>query len=351
MSETLIGLVARYSPSGQEQEAVEWLTERMETLGFNQAFVDAAGNAVGVMGSGARQVVLLGHIDTVAGEIATRVESNGSAEGGMLYGRGAVDAKGALACFVDAAAKAGRREGWQIVVIGAVEEERDSDGARFILDRYQPEFVIVGEPNRWDRIGLGYKGAAYADVIARRPQSHSASGRQTAAEAAIQAWLDIKASVEAYNTAEPRLFDQLLLTLCEIESKEDGFEQWARLRLRTRLPLEMSPEVWYARLSAIVSDAKVQRVGYAIPAWEGEKNHRLTRTFLSAIRSQGGVPSFVYKTGTCDVNIVAPVWKCPALVYGPGDSALDHTPNEHISLDEYRRAVNVLSFALIELAR
>jgi LysW-gamma-L-lysine carboxypeptidase len=70
------------------------------------------------------------------------------------------------------------------------------------------------------------------------------------------------------------------------------------------------------------------------------------RAFLSGIRSQGGEPRFVYKTGTADLNIVAPVWKCPALVYGPGDSSLDHTPEEHIQLDEYEKAVQVLGGAL-----
>ncbi|HXQ39466.1 MAG TPA: acetyl-lysine deacetylase, partial [Anaerolineales bacterium] len=72
---------------------------------------------------------------------------------------------------------------------------------------------------------------------------------------------------------------------------------------------------------------------------------------LSSIRSKGGEPRFVYKTGTSDLNIVAPVWKCPALVYGPGDSALDHAPNEHISLEEYGMAVQVLSGALNQLVK
>jgi LysW-gamma-L-lysine carboxypeptidase len=43
------------------------------------------------------------------------------------------------------------------------------------------------------------------------------------------------------------------------------------------------------------------------------------------------------------------VWKCPAVVYGPGDSALDHTPNEHINLEDYRKAVDVLSAALLKI--
>ncbi len=116
---TLTGLVEHYSPSGSERAAVEWLVERMQALGFTQAFVDGAGNAVGKMGAGPRQVVLLGHIDTFPGEIPVRVEAD------TLYGRGCVDAKGALACFVDAVAEVGARQGWQLVVIGAVEEERE----------------------------------------------------------------------------------------------------------------------------------------------------------------------------------------------------------------------------------
>src|SRR3972149_1820484 len=97
--ETLIGLVSQCSPSGQERGAVEWLVARMKSLGYDNAFIDDAGNAVGVMGTGPKQVVLLGHIDTVPGEIPVRVDN------GVLYGRGSVDAKGPLACFADAVAQ------------------------------------------------------------------------------------------------------------------------------------------------------------------------------------------------------------------------------------------------------
>src|SRR5512138_3072686 len=159
--DTLIGIVSQYSPSGQERTAVEWLMARMKTLGFDDACIDRGGNAVGVMGTGSRQVVLLGHIDTVPGEI--KVEQRDD----QLYGRGSVDAKGPLACFVDAVAKIGARDGWQFVVIGAVEEERDSEGARFIMDQYKPDFAIIGEPNQWDRVALGYKGSAWANVTVK----------------------------------------------------------------------------------------------------------------------------------------------------------------------------------------
>ncbi len=350
MTQTLIGLVSRYSPSGQERGAVEWLVARMKALGYADAFIDGAGNAVGVMGSGPRQVLLLGHIDTVPGEI--KVEQIGN----LLYGRGSVDAKGPLACFTDAVARVGAVDGWQFVVIGAVEEERDSDGARFIVDKYRPEFLIVGEPNRWDRVALGYKGSAWAEITVRRAQSHTASGEQTAAEAAVEAWLVVKTFAETFNADRQRAFDKILPTLRNIEAGQDGFAQWARLSVGVRLPVDFSPEQWYLELEKILKvfetfRISVERAGYALPAWSCEKNTPLTRALLSGIRSQGGSPSFVYKTGTADLNIVAPAWQCPAVVYGPGDSALDHTPDEHIALEEYELAVQVLAKTLRDLAR
>jgi LysW-gamma-L-lysine carboxypeptidase len=348
MSETLIGLVSQYSPSGQEHGAVEWLVARMRSMGYDDAFIDNAGNAVGVMGKGGRQVILLGHIDTVPGEIPVRVENN------VLYGRGAVDAKGPLAGFADAVAKAGAKDGWQFVVIGAVEEERNSEGARFAVNQYKPDFAIIGEPNQWDRMALGYKGSAWANVTVKRGQAHTASGEETAAEAAVQIWLKIKEHVDLFNADKQKVFDKLLLTLRGMESDSNDFEQWARLMVGVRLPVEVTPEDWYARLNDTVKGFEPLHVlaepaGFAIPAWGCEKNTPLVRAFLSGIRSQGGEPRFVYKTGTADLNIVAPVWKCPAVVYGPGDSALDHTPNEHIDLGDYQKGVEVLRTALEKL--
>lgn len=341
--ETLIGLVSQYSPSGQERGAVEWLVTRMRTLGYSNAFIDEAGNAVGIMGNGPRQVVLLGHIDTVPGEIEVCVND------GVLYGRGSVDAKGPLASFVDAVAQVGAIDGWQFVVIGAVEEERDSEGARFAAHQYKPDFAIIGEPNQWDRVALGYKGSAWANITVKREQAHTASGEETAAEAAVDVWLKINAYVDLFNSDKPKVFDKLLLTLRGMESESNDFEQWAHLKVGVRLPVDVSPDDWYAKLEDVAVGAEIERVGFAIPAWGCEKNTQLVRAFLSGIRSELGEPRFVYKTGTADLNIVAPEWKCPAVVYGPGDSSLDHTPTEHIDLNDYETAVRVLSHVLRKL--
>jgi acetylornithine deacetylase/succinyl-diaminopimelate desuccinylase-like protein len=60
----------------------------------------------------------------------------------------------------------------------------------------------------------------------------------------------------------------------------------------------------------------------------------------------GGNPGFKLKTGTSDMNVVGPVWNCPIVAYGPGDSRLDHTPEEHLSITEYELGIQVLAGAL-----
>src|SRR5689334_9175807 len=90
------------SLSREEGAAAAFLVEQMDRLGM-RARVDGAGNAVGGIGESGPLIVLLGHIDTVPGEIAVRVED------GKLYGRGSVDAKGPFATFVCAAARVAQR--------------------------------------------------------------------------------------------------------------------------------------------------------------------------------------------------------------------------------------------------
>jgi LysW-gamma-L-lysine carboxypeptidase len=139
-----------------------------------------------------------------------------------------------------------------------------------------------------------------------------------------------------------------------MDSGGDGFEEWASLRVGARLPLDIPPECWYEQLSgdpglASMPGISIQPAGFPIPAWQGEKNNLLVRACLAGIRAAGGQPGFLLKTGTADLNIVAPAWGCPALAYGPGDSALDHTPEEHITLTEYHQAVEVLKSVLQRL--
>src|SRR5262249_11045977 len=59
--ELLRELVSIASPSTQEQAASTYLVNAMRARGYDEAFVDAAGNAVGIWGRGERDRVARAH--------------------------------------------------------------------------------------------------------------------------------------------------------------------------------------------------------------------------------------------------------------------------------------------------
>jgi LysW-gamma-L-lysine carboxypeptidase len=332
------------SLSGQEGELASYLVREMSALGY-RARVDEAGNAVGERGEGPIQVVLLGHMDTVPGEVPVR------RDGDLLYGRGAVDAKGPLATFIAAAAQAEVPEGVKLVVVGAVEEEAaTSAGARHILGRYSPAAVVIGEPSGWDRVTVGYKGRLLLDYRLELEAAHSARQEETACERAVNFWLWVRGFADAYGALEPRQFDRVDSALRRMNSGSDGLRDWVNMEVALRLPPGFPLEPFREAATAAAGPARLSLRGYE-PAYRAEKNTPLVRAFLAAIRAEGGQPRFTVKTGTSDMNVVGPAWNCPIIAYGPGDSDLDHTPNEHIDVRELQRGVSVLTRALDALMK
>lgn len=331
-------LVSIPSPTNEEAQASAYLVDWLTQHGFN-AHVDEVGNAVGNRGTGPHEIMLLGHIDTVPGEVPLR------REGSLLYGRGTVDAKGPLCAFAVAAAYADISDEWRVTVVGAVEEEGPSSkGARHRVAMSQPPaFCIIGEPSRWDRITRGYKGILYVHAGLRSPYVHSAAQEKLPAEIAVDVWNAIVAECDRHNANHQKLFDKLLPSLTNIRTRQDGAYGSADLQMSFRLPPHITPEDMLGRLHGLLAGYDYElAVQGQDPAYLGAKNSPLVRAFLAGIRKNGGQPRFVVKTGTSDMNVAGPAWRCPIVAYGPGDSNLDHTPNEHIDLDEYMRSINVL---------
>lgn len=339
--------VAIPSVSGHEAEVARFLVSQLQTF-CSEAFVDAAGSAVGRVGSGPLQVYVLGHIDTVPGDIPVRLEN------GKLYGRGTVDAKGPFCTAVAAAATLSTHvlEKLTLTLIGAVEEEAPSSkGARYALERYpQPDLLIIGEPSGWDAITLGYKGRLVARLRLEKHNFHSAGDNTTAAEDMVTCWQQLKAWAEGFATGG--IFDRVQASLQSFSTSSDGLTQKAEAVVGLRLPPACLLEAAEAGVQATLSEiagAEVAFLGREQP-YRGPKDTPLTRAFRVAIRKTGGTPRFKLKTGTSDMNVVAPHWDVPMLAYGPGDSALDHTPDEHVAVAELGRAAAVLSAALEHLA-
>jgi LysW-gamma-L-lysine carboxypeptidase len=342
-------LVATPSVSGSEAAAVRVFVRHASAMGFRTE-IDAAGNALAHRGASAaeasRHIVLLGHIDTVPGHIPVRIED------GVLHGRGSVDAKGPLAAMLVGAANAELPAGVRVTVAGAVgEETAESPGARFLASQYRPHACIIGEPSGWDGVTLGYKGRLIGRASCERGCAHSAGPEMSAADEVLAWWFRVVDALRPLNDGASRAFDQVQSTVRSVASRSDGLTDFATLECGFRLPLGVEP----AALAAQLGDLAGPGVD---TTWRGheiasvtDRNDAVVRALSAAIRATGGTPRPKVKTGTSDLNVVAPVWRCPIAAYGPGDSSLDHTAEERLALTEFNTGSAVLRRALEELTR
>jgi len=339
----LEGLVRQASPTYKEQSAVAWAIEQTRGMNFDEVKRDEAGSYVAVRGNGPRIVLLLGHIDTVPGEIPVRVEH------GVLYGRGTVDAKGCLASMIYAVDALTQEElgDKTYVVVGAVEEEcLTSKGARHVLKTVKPDFLINGEPSGLDRLTIGYKGGFRFRYVIEKENTHFASKETRSAEDALEFLVAVRQYLLEVPCEKETDFFRPRLEMRSINTDFTGLKDRVEVCANVRIP----PGFDHADFESFLKDRAQEgelKITEFLPGVISEKNTSLVRAFLSVMRSEGLSPSFVYKTGSSDMNTTQEYFPhIPKLAYGPGDASLDHTSNEHIDLAELSVAIRVLSKVL-----
>lgn len=119
--------------------------------------------------AGSRHFAFAGHLDVVPpGEGWTSAPFLPERRGDLLYGRGAVDMKGAIAAMVAAAAQVPREAGTLSFIITGDEEGAATFGTVALIDYMQaageqPDLCLVGEPTSVNRLGdmakIGRRGS------------------------------------------------------------------------------------------------------------------------------------------------------------------------------------------------
>ena len=186
------------NPPGNEAACVEFVRGLLEEAGCETELYakdPARPNLVSRLrgGGGSSPLLLQGHVDvvTTAGQDWQRPPFAGELVGGEVWGRGAVDMKGAVAMYVSAFLRAARGElelpGDVILVVLSDEENGGDFGAKFLVEEHPQLFdgvhhalgeaggisqVIAGK--RFYPIQLGEKQICWLKATVRGPGGHGA---------------------------------------------------------------------------------------------------------------------------------------------------------------------------------
>ncbi len=320
------------SVTPHERKCAEFLVEFFEDHG-RDVWLDDVGNVRAPADDG---VLLTSHVDTVPGDIPVRIEENDDGEA-ELWGRGSVDAKGPLCAMAVAAVRTGAS------FVGVVGEEVDSRGGRFLVEdrEHEPDAVINGEPSGWEGITLGYRGLLAGTYVATSESGHSSRPENNAIQDAIDWWAAVDDEFEPDEWVP--VFERVTTKPVSMDGgvSADGLSVEATMDVQLRVPPEHTTEEIREIADGHLTNGTVHWDDKVEPVMQNPRTP-VARAFRAAIRQQGGDPTLLRKTGTSDMNVFAGTWDCPMVTYGPGDSDLDHAPNEHIRLEEYDRSVAVL---------
>ena len=330
----LADLVSIPSQSGEEAAAAERLAAFFEAHD-REVWIDDTGN---VRAPADDAVLLTSHIDTVPGDVPVKIED------GVLWGRGSVDATGSLAAMAAAAVETG------VSFAGVVREETGSNGAWYLVDdRDAPEVVINGEPSGWDGITLGYRGFLSGTYVSTSELGHSSRPENNAIQSAVNWWSSVAEFFDADDSEG--VFDTVTTKPVTFDGgpTDDGLAVEATVDVQFRVPPKYSIDDVREVAEGELGRGSVHWEQPIPPVMESPRTE-VARAFRVAIRDAGGEPRLLRKTGTSDMNIFAGAWDCPMVTYGPGDSELDHSPNEHLDLAEFDSSIDVLVDACERLA-
>lgn len=304
------------STTGREAEAAEWLARLLAGRGYDVTRQPVAGGRFNVY---ARLdcdplVVLSTHVDCVPPFFPSRVER------GLLFGRGACDAKGILAAQIAAAERlraAGERRFALLFVAG---EERGSDGARVANEHAPPgvRYLIDGEPTE-NRLGAATRGVLRVRLRATGRAAHSSFPEL--GDSAIDKLLDALMVIRGVELPEDPLLGRTHYTVGLIEGgvAPNVVSPHASAELLFRTVDEGEPVL--AALSVVDGLVSIEPV-LDIPA---VRLHTVPG-FETAV--------FPYTT---DVPLLGR-WGKPLLL-GPGSIHVAHTADEHVAVEELLEAV------------
>jgi LysW-gamma-L-lysine carboxypeptidase len=353
----LYKLITIYSPSGQEKMIASQIREWLSSdLMADNAYIDNAGNVIGIYEGKEPSILLCGHIDTVIGELPIQRDEK------MIRGRGATDAKSSMAAFLCAAYELKKISFKnKVIVAGVVGEEDLGNGIKeLIREGFKPSYAIFGEPCSLTNIVIGYRGGIRLGFKFTTTSYHASSPwlGKSAVDAALELWTFIKRYNDASIDKEKK-FDTVSACLTRISGGESHNKSPSSciMTVDIRFPPSVLSQSIVDEIRAEAENICGNKIGFKMetedftPAYTAPVNSELVKAFKVAIKKVKGVDAkLVRKTGSGDMNIFGKEVKVPTITFGPCDAKLGHTPYEEVNVQEYLDSIEILKEAIFDLS-
>ncbi len=299
-----------------------------------------------------RHLAFAGHVDVVPpGEGWTGSPWSGAIRDGLLYGRGAVDMKGAVAAFVAAAARVTDSVPLSLLITGD-EEGPATYGTPALIARMAelgvaPDLCLVGEPTSVRRLGdmikIGRRGSVNIWIEVPGRQGHVAYPQL--ADNPVPKLVRALAALDTLSLDEGNAwFQPSNLEITDItvgNGAHNVIPAAARARLNIRFNDEQTGlgllERVTATVQAVVPDATVRGKvsGEAFLTQPGTLTGIVSAAILDAT---GAEPELSTTGGTSDARFLSKL--CPTVEFGLINATM-HQVDEAVAIDDLETLVRI----------
>jgi succinyl-diaminopimelate desuccinylase len=357
-------LIRCRSVTPAEGGALTWLAGQLEPVGFtchrltmSEPGTPDVQNLYARLGTGSPHLCFAGHTDVVpAGDEAawTRPPFGAEIADGALYGRGAADMKGGVACFLAAAldylgANGGLKRGSLSFLITGDEESVAINGTPKLLAWLKArgetlDACLVGEPASdeavGDQIKIGRRGYVNARVVVHGKQGHSAYGERAENPIPKLARIIDRLSTTPLDKGtehfQPSSLQATIVSVPNAATNVIPGSAQANFNIRYNdLHTRSKVEAWVREHCEIA--AKEVGATFSL-SFEGTGNVFLTKpgplvdTMRAAIQGvTGRQPALATTGGTSDARFIKDF--CPVVEVGLRN-ATAHQVDEHVALDD-----------------
>ncbi len=354
-------LVRIKSLSGEEEQIIKFVEQKMIALGYDEVVLDSMGNVLGRIGNGEKSILFDSHVDTVDVKDEEKWELppfSGEIIDGRLHGRGSVDMKSSAAASIYAgvlAKRMGRASGKTIYVSCTVfEEDCDGENLKHLFKelKLRPDYVVICEPSN-NKITLGHKGKAQISI---KTQGISAHG--SAPEKGVNAIYEMAEIIQRVERTNLELMKKegprgtlVMSRISSVSASLNAVPSECEAYLDRRMvPGETEEEIRQEMDALIQGKNAAWEVGTLHRkswtgmnilyepfhlAWKIDLDDELSKACITAYRENFGHEPTDFDFWDFSTNAVTPVsMGIPTIGFGPGEYKLAHMRNENCEVHQ-----------------